>query len=180
MCRNGVFCLSILAKYSAHSLIGGGATFQVWVEMDSDQPTSRLFLCVYKITSITVTMKTKRAYKYRFYPTLEQEVLLSQTFGCVRFADFAWLNEVSSVSIQQSLRYQQSAFKNFWKGRAKYSAFKKKHAKQSATLVSSAFSMKNGQLYIAKSKTPLNIRWSRPLSSEPSSITISKDRAGRK
>ena len=37
----------------------------------------------------------------------------------------------------------------------------------------------DGQLYIAKSKTPLNIRWSRPLWSEPSSITISKDRAGR-
>ena len=148
--------------------------------MDSDQPTSRLFLCVYKITSITVTMKTKRAYKYRFYPTLEQEVLLSQTFGCVRFADFAWLNVVSSVSIQQSLRHQQSAFKNFWEGRAKYPTLRKKHAKQSATLTSSAFSMKNGQLYIAKSKTPLNIQWSRPLSSELSSITISKDRAGRK
>ena len=28
---------------------------------------------------------TKRAYKYRFYPTAEQEVLLAQTFGCVRF-----------------------------------------------------------------------------------------------
>ena len=39
--------------------------------------------------------------------------------------------------------------------------------------------MKNGQLFIAKSKEPLNIRWSRELSSEPSSITISKDRAGR-
>ena len=39
--------------------------------------------------------------------------------------------------------------------------------------------MKNGQLFIAKSKEPLNIRWSRPRTSEPSSITISKDRAGR-
>ena len=159
-------------------------------------------------------MKTKRAYKYRFYPTPEQEVLLSQTFGCVRFAhshilrwrtdeyykngnsvnynaaskkltelkkipEYAWLNQVSSVPIQQSLRHQQSAFKNFWEGRAKYSTFKKKRTKQSATLVSSAFSMKNGQLYIVKSKTPLNIRWSRPLASEPSSIIISKDRAGR-
>ena len=182
--------------------------------MDSDQPTGWLFLCVYKITSIIVTMKIKRAYKYRFYPTLEQKTLLAQTFGCVRFAynymlcwrtdeyykngnsvnynaaskkltelkkipEYAWLNQVSFVPIQQSLRHQQSAFKNFWKGRAKYSTFKKKHAKQSATLVSSAFSMKNGQFYIAKSKTPLNIRWSRLLSSEPSSITISKDRAGR-
>ena len=47
-------------------------TFQVWVEMDSDQPTGWLLLCVYKITSIIVNMKTKRAYKYRFYPTSEQ------------------------------------------------------------------------------------------------------------
>ena len=50
--------------------------------------------------------------------------------------DFAWLNEVSSVSIQQSLRHQQLAFKNFWEGRAKYPTLKKNHAEQSATLVS--------------------------------------------
>lgn len=30
-------------------------------------------------------MKTKRAYKYRFYPTTEQRKQLAQTFGCVRF-----------------------------------------------------------------------------------------------
>jgi putative transposase len=29
--------------------------------------------------------KTKRAYKYRFYPTDEQRITLAQTFGCVRF-----------------------------------------------------------------------------------------------
>ncbi|MFK4136473.1 helix-turn-helix domain-containing protein, partial [Pseudomonas luteola] len=27
---------------------------------------------------------TKRAYKYRFYPTTEQAELLAKTFGCVR------------------------------------------------------------------------------------------------
>ncbi|RCV90705.1 RNA-guided endonuclease InsQ/TnpB family protein [Vreelandella rituensis] len=30
-------------------------------------------------------MPTERAYKYRFYPTPEQEILLARTFGCVRF-----------------------------------------------------------------------------------------------
>ena len=30
-------------------------------------------------------MKTKRAYKERFYPTPEQALLLAQSFGCVRF-----------------------------------------------------------------------------------------------
>ena len=34
--------------------------------------------------NILVSM-TKRAHKYRFYPTIEQEKLLAQTFGCVRF-----------------------------------------------------------------------------------------------
>ncbi len=29
--------------------------------------------------------KQKRAYKYRFYPTDEQRVILAQTFGCVRY-----------------------------------------------------------------------------------------------
>jgi putative transposase len=32
-----------------------------------------------------VSKKTKRAYKYRFYPTEEQRIILAQTFGCVRF-----------------------------------------------------------------------------------------------
>jgi putative transposase len=30
-------------------------------------------------------MKAKRAYKYRFYPTVEQKIQLARTFGCVRF-----------------------------------------------------------------------------------------------
>src|SRR5215467_13143152 len=30
-------------------------------------------------------MKTKRAYKFRFYPTEEQRIMFARTFGCVRF-----------------------------------------------------------------------------------------------
>ncbi|MGB3916927.1 MAG: helix-turn-helix domain-containing protein [Thiothrix litoralis] len=30
-------------------------------------------------------MPTKRAYQFRFYPDLQQEKLLAQTFGCVRY-----------------------------------------------------------------------------------------------
>ncbi|SFQ08292.1 putative transposase [Nitrosomonas cryotolerans] len=30
-------------------------------------------------------MEMKRAYKFRFYPTFEQETILAQTFGCARF-----------------------------------------------------------------------------------------------
>ena len=93
--------------------------------------------------------------------------------------DLEWLKEVSSVPLQQALRHQQSAFKNFWENRAKYPQFKKKHTKQSITLASSAFKCRDGKLYIAKSKEPLNIRWSRELPSEPTTVTVSKDKAGR-
>ena len=157
-------------------------------------------------------MKTKRAYKERFYPTTEQTKLLAQSFGCARFVynntlrfrtdayykdgksishsqaekrlvslkkEFPFLKDISSVLLQQCLRDQQEAFKNFWAGRAKYPTFKKKTARQSIRLTKAAFSMKEGQLFIAKSKEPLAIKWSRELPSEPSSITISKDRAGR-
>lgn len=157
---------------------------------------------------------TKRAMKYRFYPTTEQETLLSQSFGCVRFVynhilrwridafyqrqekvgyiqanaeltrmknsgEFPWLNEVSCVPLQQCLRHQQSAFKNFFEGRARYPTFKKKKHRQSLELTRSAFSYRDGKLYMAKCKQPLNIRWSRELSSEPSTVTISRDCAGR-
>jgi putative transposase len=157
---------------------------------------------------------TKRAYKYRFYPTPEQEQILSRTFGCVRFVynsilrwrtdafyqqqikvgyveanaqlsrmkkdpELAFLGEVSSVPLQQCLRHQQTAFKNFFEGRAQYPTFKSKRHRQSAEFTRSAFKYRDGKLYLAKSKTPLDIRWSRELPGAPSTVTVSKDAAGR-
>jgi len=90
-----------------------------------------------------------------------------------------WLKEVSSVVLQQALRNQDAAFANFFAKRAKYPNFKSKHQKQSIRLVSSGFRLVDGKLYIAKSKEPLNIKWSRELKGKISSITISKDCSGR-
>src|SRR5690554_2306502 len=157
---------------------------------------------------------TKRAYKYRFYPTPEQEHILAQTFGCVRFVynsvlrwrtdafyqqqikvgyveanaqlsrmkkdpELAFLSDVSSVPLQQCLRHQQAAFKNFFDGRTQYPVFKSKKHRQSAEFTRSAFKYRDGQIFLAKCKEPLAIRWSRDLPSEPSTITVSKDAAGR-
>lgn len=93
--------------------------------------------------------------------------------------EFTFLNEVSSVPLQQCLRNQQAAFKNFFEGRAKYPVFKSKKHKQRAEFTYRAFSYKNGQLTLAKCKNPLNIKWSRPLPSDPTTVTVSKDQAGR-
>ena len=159
-------------------------------------------------------MKTKRAYKFRFYPDQQQEQLLAQTFGCVRYVynsilryrtdayyqaqekvgytganakltaikqlpELAFLNEVSSVPLQQCLRNQQTAFKNFFEGRAKYPTFKSKRDRQSAEFTYRAFTFKNGELKLAKCDKPLAIKWSRQLPSSPTTVTVSKDFAGR-
>ena len=159
-------------------------------------------------------MKVKRAYRFRFYPDPQQETLLAQTFGCVRFVynsilryrtdayyqaqtkvnyiganarlteikklpEFAFLNDVSSVPLQQCLRNQQTAFKNFFEGRAKYPTFKSKRHRQSAEFTYRAFTFKNGELKLAKCDKPLAIKWSRQLPSDPTTVTVSKDPAGR-
>ena len=93
--------------------------------------------------------------------------------------EFTWLNDVSCVPLQQALRHQQTAFSNFFAGRVKYPAFKSKRHKQSAEFTASAFKYRDGKLYMAKSKAPLDVRWSRELPSAPSTVTISKDAAGR-
>ncbi|NET43510.1 RNA-guided endonuclease TnpB family protein [Okeania sp. SIO2B3] len=158
----------------------------------------------------------EKAYKFRFYPTPEQESLLRRTLGCVRLIynralaartqawyenkervgykqtsamltnwkkqeDLDFLSEVSSVPLQQGLRHLQTAFTNFFSGRAKYPNFKKKRNGGSAEFTKSAFKWRNGQVYLAKCLEPLSIRWSRQLPPDcvPTTITVKLDPSGR-
>jgi len=93
----------------------------------------------------------------------------------------AWLNEVSSVPPQQALRHLDRAFRTFFEGRAKYPAFKKKHGKQAAEYTTSAFrwEAEKRSLTLAKMEAPLAIVWSRAFSGDPTTITVTKDPAGR-
>lgn len=96
--------------------------------------------------------------------------------------DLGFLNEVSSVPLQQTLRHQQAAFSNFFAKRARYPRFKsRKKSRASAEYTRSAFRYRDGQLTLAKMAAPLDIRWSRPLpeGAEPSTVTVSRDAAGR-
>jgi len=161
-------------------------------------------------------MDIKRSYKFRFYPSREQEVILARTFGCARFVynymlrlrtdayykrqekvgyhetsslltelkkqpEFAWLNEVSSVPLQQSLRHLQTAFNNFFGLRCKYPYFKSKNDKQAAKYTHSGFNWDGSALKLAKMNEPLAIRFSRiiPKAAKLTSVTVTKDAAGR-
>ena len=95
--------------------------------------------------------------------------------------DLQFLNEVSCVPLQQGLRHLQSAFSNFFAGRAKYPNFKKKRNGGSAEFTKSAFSWKEGKVFLAKCLEPLNIRWSRALPEGvvPSTVTVRLNPAGQ-
>ena len=92
-----------------------------------------------------------------------------------------WLNEVSSVPLQQALRHLDRAFRNFFEGRAEYPTFKKKRHQQSATYASNAFTWDGQTLTLAKMDAPLSIVWHRPLPGgcKPSSVTVTRDEANR-
>jgi putative transposase len=94
----------------------------------------------------------------------------------------AWLYEVSNVALQQGLQHLQQAYVNFWAKRAKCPTFKsKRKSRASATFTTSGFRHRDGQVTLAKMSAPLDIRWSRPLpeGAEPSTVTVSRDAAGR-
>jgi putative transposase len=94
-------------------------------------------------------------------------------------AERAWLNEVSSVPLQQCLRHLQAAYRNFFQGRAKYPTTKKKDRGQSAEYTASAFKWNGESLKLAKQSEPLAIRWSRRFNGTPTTVTVSRDSSGR-
>jgi putative transposase len=84
--------------------------------------------------------------------------------------------------LQQGLRHLQNAYVNFWANRARYPGFtSRRKSRASATFTTSGFRYRDGQLWLAKTSEPLDIRWSRPLpdGTEPSTVTVSRDAAGR-
>jgi len=105
----------------------------------------------------------KKAYKYRIYPTEEQEIIFAKTFGCCRFVwnkmlakkleafqrkepvpritparfkeEFPFLKEVDSLALANVQLHIEKSFKNHFKNpkRFKLPKFKKKKSKQSYT-----------------------------------------------
>ncbi|MEV0409205.1 RNA-guided endonuclease TnpB family protein, partial [Actinoallomurus sp. NPDC050550] len=97
--------------------------------------------------------------------------------------ELAFLNEVSSVPLQQTLRHQHAAFANFFAGRAKYPRFKSRAGRQSAHYTRSAFRMRDGALTLAKTSSPLRFVWSfdeeDPAALYPTMVIVSREPDGR-
>ena len=64
--------------------------------------------------------------------------------------DLAFLGEVSSVPLQQVVRHQHKAFTAFFGKRARYPRFKSRRGRQSAHYTRSAFTLRDGELRLAR------------------------------
>ncbi|PZG14398.1 transposase [Nonomuraea aridisoli] len=141
---------------------------------------ARTFGCVRLVYNKALQERTRAyALEGRRVSYVESSARLTQW---KKTEELAFLNEVSSVPLQQALRHLQAGFANFFAKRAKYPTFKsRKKSRASAEYTRSAFKWRDGTLTLAKMDEPLAIVWSRPLpeGAEPSTVTVSRDSAGR-
>ena len=144
------------------------------------QELLRTFGCVRLVYNKALEARTAAWYtEQRRVNYVETSAMLT---GWKQTEEMAFLTEVSSVPLQQTLRHLQGAFTNFFAKRAQYPRFKsRKKSRASAEYTRSAFRWRDGQLTLAKMPEPLAIVWSRPLpeGTAPSTVTVSLDAAGR-
>ncbi|WP_328752861.1 transposase [Streptomyces sp. NBC_00285] len=140
---------------------------------------SRTFGCVRKVYNLALSARTEAWAR-------QERVNYNQTSAMLtawkRTEELAYLGEVSSVPLQQTLRHLQVAFTSFFGKQAQYPRFKsKKKSRRSAEYTTSGFRLREGRLTLAKMADPLDVVWSRPLpqGAQPSTVTVSQDAAGR-
>lgn len=140
---------------------------------------SRTFGCVRKVYNLALAARTEawtRQVRVNYNATSAMLTAWKKT------EELAFLNDVSSVPLQQTLRHLQTAFTHFFAKRAKYPRFKsRKRSRKSAEYTTSGFRFHDGRLTLAKMADPLDIVWSRrlPEGAKPSTVTVSQDAAGR-
>jgi putative transposase len=154
--------------------------YRFYPSESQEQELLRTFGCIRLVYNKALEVRTVAWYEHqRPVNYAETSTLLT---GWKKTDDLVFLNEVSSVPLQQCLRHLQGAFMSFWGKRARYPRFKsRKRGTASAEYTRAGFRWRDGRLTLAKMTEPLDIRWSRPLpeGSEPSTVTVSRDPAGR-
>ena len=172
------------------------------------------FLCNSRKMLYICGMKViQKTYKFRLYPNKEQEKMLANYFGSVRFVynhflakreeqyektrkssnyyeqakeltamkkteAYSWLNEINSQTLQHALRHLETAYVNFFKGRAKFPRFhSKKHGGSFA--VPQHFKVEGNRIFIPKFKGGIRFAKSRDVQGELRNMTVSVTPIGK-
>lgn len=150
---------------------------------DPDQVAvfNRTFGCVRLVWNRTLA--ERHAAYYQRGEKISYKATDSALTGWKQTGDLAFLSEVSSVPLQQTLRHQHTAFVNFLAKRARYPRFKSRRHRQSAHYTRSAFRMRGEELTLAKTDAPLRFVWSWPDTDvetlNPTMVIVSRDPDGR-
>lgn len=155
----------------------------------------------------------QKTYKFRLYPNKEQEKLLANHFGSIRFVynhflakrkeqyeqtkkssnyyeqakeltamkkteTYSWLKEINSQTLQHALRNLDTAYQNFFKGRAKFPRFhSKKHGGSFA--IPQHFKVEDNRIFIPKFKGGIRFVKSQNVQGELRNMTVSVTPSGK-
>ena len=152
-------------------------TFRCYPTPEQEQHLVRTFGCVRYVWNWALRARTDafRAGERMGYPATDKALTLLK-----QQPETVWLNEVSSVCLQQALRDLQAAFSNFFDKRTAYPSFKRKEARQSANYTERGFSFDPERriLKLAKIGT-IKVKWSRKAIPHPSSIRLIRTATGK-
>ncbi|PLW65727.1 transposase [Streptomyces sp. SCUT-3] len=160
-------------------------SFRLYPSAGQRSALSRAFGCARVVYNDALRAReTARAAGLPFIPSGE---LSKQLTASKKTPGRAWLAEVSSVVLQQSLRDLDTAYKNFFDGlrgkRPKTGPprFKsRKDTRQSVRFTANAgWKITTGGKLRLPKVGDLAVKWSRSLPSTPSTVTVVKDSAGR-
>jgi len=154
---------------------------RAYPDQAQQQALSRTFGCVRVVWNRTLTAHHAR-YAAKAAGTSYVETGRALTV-MKKDPALAFLNEVSSVPLQQVLRHQHRAFAAFFAGRARYPRFKSRRSRQSAHFTRSAFTMREGVLRLAKMAAPIRFVWSWPkvdvTTLDPGMVIVCREPDGR-
>ena len=152
-------------------------TFRCYPTPEQAQHLARTFGCVRFVWNWGLRLRSDgyRAGERIGYPETDKRLTVLK-----RQPETVWLNEVSSVCLQQSLRDLQVAYSNFFDKRTGYPTFKRKDGAQSANYTERGFSFepKTKTLKLAKIGA-IKVKWSRRAIPAPSSIRLIRKPSGR-
>ena len=154
---------------------------RAYPDEQQQQVLNRTFGCVRVVWNRTLAARHAR------WQTERKSTSYAQTDAALTIMkkdpDLAFLNEVSAVPLQQALRHQHQAFTAFFARRARCPRFRSRRGRQAAHYTRSAFTMRGGQLRLAKSAAPLRFTWSWPdvdvTALDPTMVVVSREPDGR-
>ena len=152
-------------------------TFRCYPTPEQEQHLARTFGCVRFVWNWALRARTDafRAGERMGYPATDKALTALKATP-----EHVWLNEVSSVCLQQSLRDLQTAFANFFDKRTAYPSFKRKESRQSANYTERGFSFDTERRILKLAKIgAIKVKWSRKAIPHPSSIRLIRTASGK-